>query len=102
MPKTKKEEIVEEVIENEEENYAEKVADLTIEIDSLKDKIENLESENKNYKTKYEDEHKANIRLMNRINDREEKIELEEKKVQKQYAKLSDIYNFKNGHIELK
>lgn len=83
-----------------EESDIEKVADLTIEVDTLKDKIKDLEEENQNYKKKYEDEHKANKRLMQRINDKEDK-ETEEKEQKNLPSKLSELYDFKNGRLDL-
>ena len=84
-----------------EESTIEKVADLTIEVDTLKDKIKDLEEENTNIKKKYEDEHKANKRLMQRITDKED-IEIEETKKQNNLPKkLSELYDFKNGRLDL-
>lgn len=103
MPKkiNKEEEIEKETKENEEESEIEKVADLTIEVDTLKDKIKELEEENVLYKKKYEDEHKATKRLMQRITDKED-IERENLSNKTNApTKLTDLYDFKNGRLDL-
>lgn len=83
-----------------EESDIEKVADLTIEVDTLKDKIKDLEEENANFKKKYEEEHKANKRLMQRITDKDDKDE-EEKIKTNLPNKLSEMYDFKNGRLDM-
>lgn len=89
-----------EELETEESNI-EKVADLTIEVDTLKDKIKDLEEENASFKKKYEDEHKANKRLMQRITDKTDKETEEENKKVSGPTKLTDLYDFKNGRLDL-
>lgn len=102
MPKKqiKEQEIEKEELDDEESNI-EKVADLTIENDNLKDKIKDLEEELSSMKNKYEDEHKANKRLMQRITDKED-VEYEKNKRKENLpSKLSELYDFKNGRIDL-
>ena len=97
-----KEEVTLEDVEIEsEESNIEKVADLTIEVDTLRDKIKDLEEENANFKKKYEEEHKANKRLMQRITDKEDKEIEEEKKKTDLPNRLSELYDFKNGRLDL-
>lgn len=102
MPKKQiKEQEIEKDDLDEEESPIEKVADLTIENDNLKDKIKDLEEELSNIKNKYEDEHKANKRLMQRITDKED-VEYEKNKRKENLpSKLSELYDFKNGRLDL-
>ena len=99
--KINKEEDIEKETKENEESDIEKVADLTIEVDTLKDKIKELEEENELYKKKYEDEHKATKRLMQRITDKED---IEKENLSKKTnapTKLTDLYDFKNGRLDL-
>ena len=51
---------------------------------------------------KYDDEHRANKRLMARINEKEEINEKIEEKIANKKAKITDLYDFKNGRLVLK
>lgn len=103
MPKKVKEEEFEEVNkESEEESCIEQIADLTIEADRLKEELAKASEERDQLKKKYEDEHKANIRLMTRISDKEDKDQEEITKKVISSAKLSDLYDFNAGRIILK
>ena len=89
--------------ENEELNSADKIAELTIDLDLEKEKNEKLQKDFEELTKKYDDEHKANIRLMNRINERDERNEEKEiKNKESQKAKITDLYDFKSGKLVLK
>lgn len=85
----------------ENELTAEKFAEMMITVDSLKETVESLKKDNEEKTKKYEDEHKANIRLMNRINEREEKQEKEEKKEENKKVKLTDFYDYEHHRVKL-
>lgn len=88
---------------NEDLNSADKIAELTIDLDLEKEKNEKLQKDFEELTKKYDDEHKANIRLMNRINERDERNEEREiKKQENQKAKITDLYDFKSGKLVLK
>ena len=89
--------------EQEEINQADKIAELTIDLDLQKEKYTDIERKYNELQKKYEDEHKANIRLMDRISKREE--EKEEKEMQDHKSKnasILDLYDFSSGKLKLK
>ena len=86
----------------QEEDSADKIAELTINLDYEKEKYEDLKNKYDLLVKKYDDEHKANKRLMNRINEREEVAEKIVEKENNKKAKITDLYDFKNGRLVLK
>lgn len=101
MAKTSVKEAEQEEVK-EELDYAEKIADLTIQIDKLKEDLATSKNNYDELESKFNDEHKANIRLMSRISEREESRNIEETKEKAKPVKITDFYNFKNGRLELK
>lgn len=86
----------------ENELSAEKFAEMMITVDSLKETVESLKKDNEEKTKKYEDEHKANIRLMNRINEREDIQNTEEnKKEENKKVKITDYYDFTHNRLVL-
>lgn len=82
----------------QEEDSADKIAELTINLDCEREKYEDLKNKYDLLVKKYDDEHKANKRLMTRINEKEEINE----KIDNKKAKITDLYDFKNGRLVLK
>lgn len=93
------EEEKEEIIE---ENSADKIAELTISLDLEREKKEEIESKLNELQKKYEDEHKANIRLMERISKREEMEEIKENETKNRNATILDMYDFSSGKLTMK
>lgn len=86
----------------QEEDSADKIAELTINLDCEKEKYDDLKNKYDLLVKKYDDEHKANKRLMARINEKEEINEKIEEKIANKKAKITDLYDFKNGRLVLK
>ena len=86
----------------QEEDSADKIAELTINLDCEKEKYDDLKNKYDLLVKKYDDEHKANKRLMSRINEREEAVEKIEEKIANKRAKITDLYDFKSGRLVLK
>ena len=100
--KAEKEIEQEKEIEKEEEDSANKIAELTINLDCEKEKYDDLKNKYDLLVKKYDDEHRANKRLMARINEKEEINEKIEEKIANKKAKITDLYDFKNGRLVLK
>lgn len=95
----KKEDIKEDKdIDIKEDNPSEKIAELTISIDKLKEQVEQLKGEKEELNNKYVDEHNANLRLMERIYERDKKIDDNIIREKSKPARLSD-YMDKNGRL---
>lgn len=94
--------------ENEKEiqkSEIEQVADLTIEVDSLKEQLAKERKEKEEAIKKCENEHNANIRLMTSINQRQNQQLLDEEDNKKKFEKVNivDYYDFdKNRFIDKK
>ena len=86
----------------QEEDSADKIAELTINLDCEKEKYDDLKNKYDLLVKKYDDEHKANKRLMARINEKEEINEKIEEKIANKKAKITDLYDFKSGRLVLK
>lgn len=99
--KTEEKEIEKE-LEQEEENQADKIAELTVDLDLEKERSSELQKQLDIYKKKYDDEHKANLRLISRINDKEDYKEKNEAEKAIKMAKITDLYDYKSGCLVLK
>ena len=89
-------------IEQEEEDSADKIAELTINLDCEKEKYDDLKNKYDLLVKKYDDEHRANKRLMANKKKKEEINEKIEEKIANKKAKITDLYDFKNGRLVLK
>ena len=88
--------------EPEEVNQADRIAELTINLDLEIEKKEELEQKLSELQKKYDDEHKANMRLMDRISKREELKEKEIEDHKSKNASILDLYDFSSGKLTIK
>lgn len=104
MAKKENEKKIENEIETteESENNVDKIAELTIDLDLEREKRNELETKLTELQKKYDDEHKANMRLMDRINAKEDKEEKHEESKKQTPLKITELYDFKSGKLVLK
>lgn len=88
--------------EQEEINQADKIAELTIDLDLQKEKYSDIEKKYNELQKRYDDEHKANMRLMDRISKREEENERLEQDHKSKNASILDCYDFTSGKLTFK
>lgn len=81
---------------------ADEIADLSINLDIEKTAKEEALKELDDSNKKNEDLTKANARLMKRISEKVEKEDKDEEVSSNKKVKLSDLYNFSKGRLELK
>lgn len=98
IEKEKQEKEVEEV----EVNQADTIAELTINLDLEREKKEELEKRLNELQKRYDDEHKANMRLMDRISNRQDSEEKQELDHKNKNASILDYYDFSSGRLTIK